>query len=93
MGSQAQEEKDGMHSRESQAGAQKTPQARLTLTPEAIRQLILHVLTQHPAGLTPGAVASQLGLTTSLIATLRAMTREGLIRQISAEVYAVADKP
>jgi DNA-binding IclR family transcriptional regulator len=55
--------------------------------------LILHVLAQHPAGLTPGAVASQLGLTTSLTATLQAMTREGLLRRISAEVYAVAENP
>jgi hypothetical protein len=93
MGSPAQEDNDSMHHRESQAGAQQTPQARLAPTPEALRQLILHVLAQHPAGLTPGAVASQLGLTTSLTATLRAMTRAGLIRRISAEVYAVAEKP
>jgi hypothetical protein len=93
MGSPAQEEKDGMHSREPQAGVQTTPPVRLVPTPEALRSLILHVLAPHPAGLTPGAVASQLGLTTSLTATLRAMTREGLLRRVSAEVYAVADKP
>jgi hypothetical protein len=82
-----------MHPQEPQAGAPHTPQARLAPTPEELRQLILHVLAQHPAGLTPGAVASQLGLTTSLTATLQAMTREGLLRRISAEVYAVAENP
>ena len=69
------------------------PQARLASTPEALRQLILDVLAQHPAGLTPGAVASQLGLTTSLIGTLQAMTRDGLLQRVSAEVYAVAENP
>jgi hypothetical protein len=93
MGPPAQEEKDGMPPRESQAGSQQTPQVRRAPSPDAIRPLILHVLAQHPAGLTPGAVASQLGLTTSLTATLRAMARDGLIRRRSAEVYAVADKP
>jgi hypothetical protein len=93
LGSPAQEDKDGMHPREPQAGAQNTPQARLALTPEAIRQLILHVLAQHPAGLTPGEIASQFGLTTSLTATLRAMSREGLLRRMSTEVYALAEKP
>jgi hypothetical protein len=88
-----QEDKDVMHPREPQAGAQKTPQARLAPTPEALRQLILDVLAQHPAGLTPGAVASQLGLTTSLTGTLQAMTREGLLRRVSTEVYAVAENP
>ena len=82
-----------MHPREPQAGAQNTPQASLALTPEALRQLILHVLAQHPAGLTPGEIASQLGLTTSLTATLRAMSREGLLRRMSTEVYALAEKP
>jgi DNA-binding IclR family transcriptional regulator len=90
---QLQEDKDDMPPREPQAGAPHTPQARLAPTPEALRQLILDVLAQHPAGLTPGAVASQLGLTTSLTATLQAMTREGLLRRISAEVYAVAENP
>jgi hypothetical protein len=93
MGAQAQEENDVMYPQEPQAREQKTPQARLAFTPEAIRPLILHVLAQHPAGLTPGAVASQLGLTTSLTATLRAMHREGLLRRMSAEIYAVAEKP
>src|SRR4029434_1959618 len=73
--------------------ADKASSTRLAPTPEAIRQLILHVLAQHPAGLTPGEVASQLGLTTSLTATLRAMHREGLIRRVSAGVYAGAAKP
>jgi hypothetical protein len=30
---------------------------------------------------------------TSLTATLQAMTREGLLRQVSAEVYAAAETP
>jgi hypothetical protein len=82
-----------MNSREPQAGVPQTPQARLAPPPEVLRPLILHVLAQHPAGLTPGAIASQLGLTTSLTATLRDMTRAGLLRRISAEVYAVAENP
>jgi DNA-binding IclR family transcriptional regulator len=82
-----------MNPQEPQARAQTTSPARLAPTPEAIRQLILHVLAQHPAGLTPGEVASQLGLTTSLTATLRAMHREGLLRRMSAGAYAVAEKP
>jgi hypothetical protein len=81
---QPREDKDVMHSRE--------PQTRLAPTPEALRRLILHVLAQHPAGLTPGEVASQLGLTTSLTATLRAMTRDGLLRRMRAEVYAIAEQ-
>ena len=93
MGSLAQEDKDNMPPREPQADAQYMPQARLAPTPEALRPLILDVLAQHPAGLTPGAVASQLGLTTSLTATLRAMTREGLLRRMSAEIYVVAENP
>jgi hypothetical protein len=31
-----------------------------------LRRQVLHILEQHPAGLTPGEIASQLGLTTSL---------------------------
>jgi hypothetical protein len=93
MGFSAQEDKDGMPPRKPQAGAQQALLARLAPTPEALRQLILHILAQHPAGLTPGAVASQLGLTTSLTATLQAMTREGLLRRMSTEVYAVVEKP
>jgi hypothetical protein len=82
MDAPAQEEKDVMHPQEPQAREQKTPQARLAPTPDALRQLILHVLAQHPAG-----------LTTSLTATLRAMHREGLLRRMSVGVYAVAAKP
>jgi hypothetical protein len=33
---------------------------------EPLRQQVLHILEQHPAGLTPGEIASQLALTTSL---------------------------
>jgi DNA-binding IclR family transcriptional regulator len=82
-----------MSPQEPQAGAQTTSPARLAPTSEALRQLILHVLAQHPAGLTPGEVASQLGLTTSLSATLRAMHHEGLLRRMRAGAYAVAEKP
>lgn len=82
-----------MPPQEPQAGAQQTPPARLASTPDTLRPLILHVLAQHPAGLTPGAIASQLGLTTSLTATLQAMARDGLLRRMSAEVYAVAERP
>src|SRR5919202_3070561 len=38
-----------------------------------LRRQVLRVLAQHPAGLTPGEIASQLGLTTSLARVLRAM--------------------
>ena len=82
-----------MPPREPQVEAPHAPQAPLAPTPEALQQLILRVLAQHPAGLTPGAIASQLGLTTSLTATLQAMTRTGLLRQVSAEVYTVAQTP
>ena len=33
---------------------------------ERLRQQVLCILGQHPAGLTAGEIASQLGLTTSL---------------------------
>jgi DNA-binding IclR family transcriptional regulator len=56
---------------------------------EAMQQQILRVLAQHPAGLTPGALASQLGLTTSLTAVLRTMVQAGRVRRVTAEVYAV----
>ena len=57
----------------------REPRARFAPTPEALRQWILHVLAQHPAGLTPGAVASQLGLTTSLTATLQLALVYGVV--------------
>jgi len=52
-------------------------------------QQVLRVLAQHPAGLAPGEIASQLGLTTSLTRLLRTMAREGLVRRVAPEVYAV----
>ena len=33
---------------------------------EPLRRQVLRILGQHPAGLTPGEIASQLGLPTSL---------------------------
>ena len=55
----------------------------------SIQRQILRVLAQHPAGLTPGEIASQLGLTASLTAILKVMEQEGLVRCVTAEVYAV----
>jgi DNA-binding IclR family transcriptional regulator len=52
-------------------------------------QQIVRVLAQHPAGLTPGEIASQLGLTTSLTRLLHVMAQEGLVRRVTREVYAV----
>jgi DNA-binding IclR family transcriptional regulator len=52
-------------------------------------QQVLRVLAQHPAGLAPGEVASQLGLTTSLSRLLQTMAQEGLVRRVAPEVYAV----
>ena len=52
-------------------------------------QQILRVLAQHPAGLAPGEIASQLGLTTSLTRQLRTMAQAGLVRRVAPEVYVV----
>lgn len=53
---------------------------------------VLRVLAQHPAGLAPGEIASQLGLTTSLTRLLRTMEREGLVRRVAPEVYAICQE-
>jgi len=52
-----------------------------------LRQQVLWVLAQHPAGLTPGEIASQLGLTTSLTRVLRTMAHAGLVQRVTAELY------
>ena len=52
-----------------------------------LRRQILGVLAQHPAGLTPGEIASQLGLTTSLARVLRTMAHAGLVQRVTAELY------
>jgi DNA-binding IclR family transcriptional regulator len=54
---------------------------------EPLRQQVLRILGQHPAGLTPGEIASQLGLTTSLTHLLRIMAQEGLVQRVKAETY------
>ena len=54
-----------------------------------IVQQILRVLAQHPAGLAPGEIASQLGLTVSLTRVLRAMAQAGLVRRVAPEAYVV----
>ena len=48
---------------------------------------VLRILGQHPAGLTPGEIASQLGLTTSLTHVLQAMAQAGLVERVTAETY------
>ena len=69
------------------------PQPPLLASPtpeeEALQQQILRAFAQHPAGLTSGALASQLGLTTALTAILRAMVQAGRVRRVTAEVYAI----
>jgi DNA-binding IclR family transcriptional regulator len=52
-----------------------------------LQRQILRVLAQHPAGLTPGEIASQLGLTTSLTRMLRTMAQAGLVQRVTAELY------
>ena len=52
-----------------------------------LRQQVLRILEQHPAGLTPGEIASQLGLTTSLTHLLQAMAQAGLVQHVTAETY------
>jgi DNA-binding MarR family transcriptional regulator len=54
---------------------------------ELLRQQVLRILGQHPAGLTPGEIASQLGLTTSLTHLLQSMARAGLVQRVTAEIY------
>ena len=44
---------------------------------EPLRRQVLRILEQHPAGLTPGEIASQLGLTTSLTHLLQRMAQAG----------------
>jgi DNA-binding IclR family transcriptional regulator len=62
--------------------------APLSYTDTRLRQQVLRVLAQHPAGFTPGEIASQLGLTTSLARLLQVMAQEGLVRRITSEIYA-----
>lgn len=52
-----------------------------------LQQQVLRVLAQHPAGLTPGEIASQLGLTTPLTRVLRTMAHAGLVQRVTAERY------
>ena len=52
-----------------------------------LRRQVLRILGQHPAGLSPGELASQLGLTTSLTPLLQAMAQEGLVERVTAETY------
>jgi DNA-binding MarR family transcriptional regulator len=54
---------------------------------EPLRQQVLRILRHHPAGLTPGEIASQLGLTTSLTPLLRTMAQAGLVQRVTAETY------
>ena len=54
---------------------------------ERLRRQVLRVLEQHPAGLTPGEIASQLALTTSLTPLLQAMAEAGLVHRVTAETY------
>jgi DNA-binding IclR family transcriptional regulator len=54
---------------------------------ESLRWQVLRILGQHPAGLTPGAIASQLGLTTSLTHLLQTMAQAGLVERVTAETY------
>jgi len=68
-----------------------TPVALRPLSPaeEALQLSILRVLAQHPAGLTPGEIASQLALPTSLTRVLHAMATTGRVRRVAPEMYAV----
>ena len=54
---------------------------------EPLRRQVLRILEQHPAGLTPGEIASQLGLTTSLMHLLQAMAQVGLVERVTSETY------
>ena len=54
---------------------------------EPLQRPVLRVLGQHPAGLTPGEIASQLGLPTSLTSLLQAMARAGLVERVTSEIY------
>jgi DNA-binding IclR family transcriptional regulator len=54
---------------------------------EPLRRQVLRILEQHPAGLTPGEIASQLGLTTSLTHLLQSMAQAGLVQRVTAETY------
>jgi DNA-binding IclR family transcriptional regulator len=54
---------------------------------EPLRRQVLRILGQHPAGLTPGEIASQLGLTTSLTHLLQAMAQVGLVERVASETY------
>jgi DNA-binding MarR family transcriptional regulator len=52
-----------------------------------LQRQVLRILGQHPAGLTPGEIASQLGRTTSLTHVLQAMAQAGLVERVTAETY------
>ena len=54
---------------------------------QSLRRQVLRVLEQHPAGLSPGEIASQLGLTTSLTYLLQTMAQAGLVQRVTAETY------
>ena len=54
---------------------------------EPLPRQVLRILEQHPAGLTPDEIASQLGLTTSLTRLLQTMAQVGLVQRVTAETY------
>jgi hypothetical protein len=54
---------------------------------EPLRQQVLRILGQHPVGLTPGEIASQWGLTTSLRRLLQTMAQARLVQRVTAEAY------
>ena len=56
----------------------------LASLPEDQRQVIV---MRHLVGLSPGEIASQLGLTTSLTPLLQAMAQAGLVERVTAETY------
>jgi DNA-binding MarR family transcriptional regulator len=54
---------------------------------EPLRWQVLRILGQYPAGLAPGEIASQVGLTTSLTRLLQAMAQAGLVERVTSDTY------
>jgi hypothetical protein len=56
-----------------------------------MRRRIVALLQAHPEGLSPAQTRPLLGLEKSLGSTMKAMARDGLIRQVETGRYAAAD--
>jgi predicted transcriptional regulator len=67
------------------------PPTRVPVVRSEMRQRILEILAEHPAGLSPRETQAALGGDKDLRQTMKAMAREGLLTRPARGRYAVAD--